>query len=443
LVDLAGWSQLRSQWPLVGKIHVRADVGESENTRHNWTLRTSLGHVALSFLDQAAYGLSTFLVTAVVSRSSTAPDFARFMLLWTMSWTICALSTELLVTPLRIALPRGELSSGVIANLQSFSFVVALSGTVSAVLAVALGHEAGATVLGALAIVSSGLSFFLRRAVLYTNASVFAAVVNSMMNLMITILLLVSIRVLEQSAARWGQVVAALALVLPLTTTLRARLPRRWRIGPLLLRLSRSGIWLATGVGLRGLVCSSGLLALVAHTDGLQSAAALGQTFVLASPVQLASSSLPLLLLPGLVRSSALGRDTFRRTLLRQLCMYLLCALIGLIALFVLFDWWRRLLVPQPGAVAASYPPVALFVVGLLLSSWSGSALQAVRSPPYLFVATVVAAAAVPIGVTFHIQPPYMASLPYAFSILTEVALTITSPMGSSFPHREGKIGDT
>jgi hypothetical protein len=204
----------------------------------------------------------------------------------------------------------------------------------------------------------------------------------------------------------------------------------------LLLRLSRSGAWLAAGLGLRGLACSSGLLALVAHADGLEPAAVLGQTFVLASPVQLASSALPLLFLPSLVRSGALGGRLFRRVLGRQLCVYLLCAGAGLSALFLLFDWWRGLVVHEPEAGAAGYLPVALCVLGILLSSWSASAVQAALPARYLFMATVVAAAAVPIGVLSPIPPPYLASLPYACSVSTEVALILV--MGPRTPRRPG-----
>ena len=392
-------------------------------------LRTGLGQVALSFLDQAAYGLSTFLVTAVVSRSSEPADFVRFMVLWSLSWTICALSTELLVTPLRIELPRGELSWSVLADLQGISFVLALPITISAVAAVAMRQQGAASILGVLAIVSSGFSFVLRRAVLYTQASVGPAAINSVVNLTATILLLLTFQGLGQSSAQWGQVLAALALLLPLAMSLRSRWPSRWRVGSLLIQLSKSGVWLATGSGLRGLACSSGLMAMVAYANGVQAANALGQTFVLASPVQLASSALPLLLLPGLVRAASVGAGTFRRVLYQQFCLYLLCALVGLGALFVVFEWWRHLLVHQPEVAAVGYLPVALCVLGVLLSSWSGSALQAVRSIPYSFAAMVVAALSIPVGLISHVPPPYLASLPYAFSLLTQVALIVSAPV--------------
>lgn len=378
-------------------------------------------------MDQAAFGLSSLLVTAMVSRSSAAPEFTRFMILWTMGWTICALSTELLVTPLRIELPREQLPSRVVADLQSACFTLALSATSMAAAAVALRHRA-ASWLGILAVVASGLGFILHRAVLYTRLSVGAATRTSLANLAVTVLLLATVRLSGQPAARWGQVVAALALVAPLATSLRARWPAWRRIGPVALRLSRSGIWLATGSGLRNLVCSSGLLALVAHVHGLQAGAALAQTFVLASPVQLASSALPLLLLPSLVRSSSIGVEAFRRVLRRQLGVYLLCAAVGLTMLLVVFDWWRRLLVHEPEAAQVGYLPVASCVLGVLLSSWSGSALQAVRPPAYSFVATAAAALAIPGAIALDVPAPYLASLPWACSILAQVALTVTAP---------------
>jgi hypothetical protein len=388
-------------------------------------LPVGLGRLTLSLLDQAAFGLSTFLVTADVSRTNGSTGFPYFMILWTVSWACCSLGTELLVTPLRIKLPRGELSRIVVVDVQHLTFMAASFITISAVMAIGLGQDAATQILTVLAIVLSGLTFILRRTVLYIDGAIAASALNSALNLVATILLLALVHVLHQPTVRWGGVVAAIALLLPLIVSVRPRWPLTWRIGMLLLGLSKSGIWFATSTALRGLVYSSGLLAIVAHEYGLRAADALGRIFVLASPVQLASSALPLLLFPSLVRAYALDCQLFQRTLRRQLGLCLSCAAIGLTALYVNFDWWHRLLIRGPDATTVGYLPVASCVMGMLLSSWLGAALQVVRPAPFSLATTVAAAIPTLIAVATHIPAPYLASVPYVFAILSQAALII------------------
>jgi hypothetical protein len=120
----------------------------------------------------------------------------------------------------------------------------------------------------------------------------------------------------------------------------------------------------------------------------------------------------------------------FWRTFRRQLILCLFFALIGVAALFVVFDWWHQLLVRGQNAATVGFLPVALCVVGILIGSWLGAAVQVVRSAPYSLVTTLVAAAVLLVPVAMHVPAPYLAPLPYFAAISTQITLILSRKKG-------------
>jgi hypothetical protein len=141
----------------------------------------------------------------------------------------------------------------------------------------------------------------------------------------------------------------------------------------------------------------------------------------------LASTALPLLLLPELVRARERGHSSVRRVLIRQLVLYAAVAALGLVALRATFDWWRDALIHGSTQVGVGFMPVALLVIGMLLTSWGGAALQTLR--PAAFTMIPVIATVVPLGalILSGLNPSYLAAVPYGVVLLFQVALVVSA----------------
>src|SRR4051812_40140377 len=99
-------------------------------------------------MDQAAYGLSTFMVTAIVSRQLDSGEFGHFMIAWSTAWTGASLVSEALVTPLRIRLAAGKETEAAALSLQLSS---GLGGSLAAIVSTLLPNPVRSLV-GAVAI---------------------------------------------------------------------------------------------------------------------------------------------------------------------------------------------------------------------------------------------------------------------------------------------------
>jgi len=411
----------------VTEVWKQADVAvaEADAQRKSWLafLLRSARPLSLNLLDQAAYGLATFMITGVVSRTTSPSEFARFFIFWSVAWTISAAASDLVVTPLRLAIPRGEVQRADVERLERFFTCAGLVLCVTGFVGGPFGYAPDVPqIAGFIAMPFACTAFSIRRASLYSRAAVATAASTSGVNFGIT-LVLVGLCILSgHQLATYGLPIAAIALCLPLLTR---RSPASGQRGfKLLARACRTGFWFATNSIVRGLAFTSGLVALSAALRGSNATALLGRTFVMAAPVQLASSALPLLLMPRLLAAERIGAVALRRTIGVQLCMYLFAAFSGLVVFRIVFGEWKRLLLPSathdPGFLAVSF---LIFVI--LMTSWSSPVIQMLCHASTPLITTLSIAVPSLIAVALPLPSPLLAGVPYGLTLCIHVFLMV------------------
>ncbi len=382
-----------------------------------------LRSTALGMSDQVAYGLSTFVVTATISRNSDSATLARFLILWSLGWGLAAALGEMIGTPLRLALPTQRVTEQ---DAQAVDRLVLISATCIAFVATGaalcgVGWLAAGSGIGALAAAGSAVS--IRRARLYSAGHVATSVRNSVVNLLGTVACLFGVHVSDSEVGGWAMPIAAGTAIAPLWIAQRGRGFDAQRALRAARKLAVEGYAFAISVAIRILAYSVGMLTMVAGTRGLREAGLMGEVLILTTPVQLVSSVLPLILMPSLARSGERGSGAFLREWLLQARVYAAASAGGVVLLGMGYSSWSRLAIGETSP--RLLPAVLLAAIGILWSSWSSSAVQVLLHPTATLLVTV-AVASVSFGCALLGTPAvYLVALPYFAAVGIHTSLIL------------------
>lgn len=367
--------------------------------------------VALSMIDQATYGLSTYLVTATAARTSDAAGLGRFMLLWGSAWLTLSLLSAALLLPIRLALARKEIAPSQVRGLQYAAFAAGGAATAAAAGLQLLQQSVAADLASCAAVTIVGLAYALKRGLAYQHGRESLAATCSSANLAATLPLLGLLLLTEQPVTHWGLLVAAIALI---PAALPAAADRwHWRDGlRLVLSFKRESFWNAVSTAAGGWVFGVGLMGLVASTRGITEAGHMAQLLVLVTPVQLASQTLPMLTLHRLAAAALVGPHAFRREWRWDLRVYAVLAALGFGGLYVVYDTWSGLIL-GPSDTPVPWLATTMCGVGILFSSWAGTALWASQSARNLLAGNALAGLGMLAGDLLGVPTLYLVALPY------------------------------
>lgn len=346
-------------------------------------------------IEQGLIGLGNFLVSWMALRHLPSDQMALFALVWSMAWALFAVFSEALITPLRVQLA----SSGKSDSLD----LIRLVSTAMAILLVMIGlplvfiepwGESLSLGLMTLGIPSAAIAFYsarsldieahrstrmIRRGCVYTFCSLAG---------------LLLIPGVFPSTGLYP-VVACVALILgSLDVGIRRKFAlRSWgKACRLIGHTAWSNRAFGIATALRVTLFSSGLLFFIGHILGSQAIAVYAALFVLISPIQLASSSLPWLLLSRQARLTE-NRRKFLTEMLLQLAGYLFLGLAACGILTLLWGWWTTSSISDSsirGTVSSSLLGVVLLMFGILLTSWSSTLTQILKLRKAQLLAVIV-----------------------------------------------------
>lgn len=380
-------------------------------------------------VEQGLIGLGSFLVSWMALRHLTSDQMALFALVWSIAWAVFAVFSEALITPLRVQMASSGKSDSLDLIRLVATAVAALLVIVSLPL-VFIGPLGESLSLGlmALGIPSAAVAFYsarsvdieahrstrmIRRGCVYSSCS------------------LVGLLLISEVFPSTGlyPVVACTALIVGSLDTGIKRQFAFHSLGKALRLIGRTA-WANRAFGiataLRVTLFSSGLLFFIGLVLGTQAVAVYAAFFVLISPIQLASSSLPWLLLSRQARLME-NRKKFLAEMLLQLSGYVLLGLAACGILSLLWDWWTASSISDSsvrGSVSSSLIGVLFLMFGILLTSWSSTLTQILKLRNVQLLAViiggiagfvvvfttgnVVAAALTPYGVSFIISSGFI-----------------------------------
>lgn len=335
-------------------------------------------------VEQGLIGVGNFLVSWMALRYLASDRIALFAVVWSISWGAFAVISEMLITPLRVQMA----TSG---KQDSLALIRAGATSLSGLLLIAslalvffqpLG-ESFSLILVALGIPTAAIAFYSARSMDVESGSPKRMMRRGAVYATCSFVFLVLVSETAPSTGLYP-IVACLALLV-------GSLDRgtKWRLTSATARraylLARRTAWVNRSFGistaLRVTLFSSGLLLFLGLTSGNQSVAVYAATFVLISPIQLASSTLPWLMLSRQARIIG-DRKKFISEMLLQLAVYLLLGLLASLVLALIWDWWTVVSISDLSvleAVSGSLVGVLALMNFMLLTSWSSSLTQILK----------------------------------------------------------------
>jgi hypothetical protein len=335
-------------------------------------------------IEQALIGVGNFLVSWLALRHLASDQVAAFAVLWSLAWAIFAVLSEALITPLRVGVSSSK-------DLTSLRSVKSLATYMAATLLLgsAVWHffdstdDSLAPLLMIAGIPCAAIAFYISRAIDVESKKPRNMLRRGLVYALCsaTVLLIVSMakphRDLYLISACIALVVGSIDKEMQFAVS-RSALSNS-------VKLVAKTMWdnraFGIATALRVTLFSSGLMLLISLSEGSHAVAVYAAYFVLLSPIQLASSSLPWMLLSRQARLIG-DRKAFSRELLLQLSVYVCLGLVACGVLSFVWDWWTTSSIADievRRAVQDSLLGVLSLMVFILLTSWSSTLTQVLK----------------------------------------------------------------
>jgi hypothetical protein len=335
-------------------------------------------------IEQGLIGVGNFLVSWMALRHLTSDQMALFALVWSIAWALFAVFSEALITPLRVQMASSGKSDS-LDLIRLIATAIALLLVIVSLPLVFIRPLGESLSLGfmALGIPSAAIAFYSARSVDIETRRPKRMIRRGIVYASCSLAGLLLISEVFPSTGLYP-VVACLALIvgsLDGGTKWNFALPSLGKAFRLVGHTAWANRAFGIATALRVTLFSSGLLFFIGLILGHQAVAVYAAFFVLISPIQLASSSLPWLLLSRQAKLIT-NRKKFLSEMLLQLSGYVFLGLIACGILTLVWDWWTTSSISDSlvrGSVSASLIGVLLLMLGILLTSWSSTLTQILK----------------------------------------------------------------
>lgn len=381
--------------------------------------------------EQGLVGAASFAVSWTALRYLATADVALYAFWWAVAWAAFACFSEWILTPLRRQLLRSDQAT----ILRPAGMIFTAAAAFALMLAVALemlvarGPTTWAALSCSVAFAAVGLfglrAYFQERkrpllglliSAVYAACTFCAALVSSLAGFGVTGLL--------AAPAIGAMLGTALGLA-----CVSADGGMEWK--PVLVRLkrvARDGVGFGAATLLRTATYSVGFMMLAISLAGEHAVAVYVACLAVISPAQMASSTVPWILLPRLVRRASnfaeFGREFALQALAYGGLATALCA-----TLAVIWTPWIEFTVGNSGirdGVDQKMIAVCFLLAAATFSSLASTAMHALHKPTFHLVSVVSGGFAGLASLLLGVPPLEAATVPYGVATLISVAAVLT-----------------
>jgi hypothetical protein len=377
------------------------------------------------FVEQAFIGFGNFFVSWTAIRTFSTGDVATFALAWAISWGLFAVIAEAVLTPLRVAFAQHSDSSDLKIISRTVSWLSLLL-IVTSVVFLSFQWELMSITTGVMTVPAAGVAFYMSRAASEPAAMAKIALTRGFVYALCSLIFVEAVSLGGLGPGAF--LIAGSSSLLVASFVGRLSKPSLADIGiggTLFARQMWSGKIFGLSTGLRVALYSVGLLALIRVSEGSYAAAIYAAAFVLISPSQLVTTSVPWVLLPRLA-NSAVSVSKFQKETFLQLGIYGALSLLSSIAFLLIWPWWVHISIADSGlrnGIGGSPYLVTALMVGIILTSWCSTVLQALRAQKSHLASVVVGGVAAGLVVVSGGDVLIAAATPYWISFLLALLL--------------------
>lgn len=375
-------------------------------------------------VDQGCIGVASYAVSWSSAHQFGSRDLATFFIHWIWGWGSFAILSELLLTPLRLGLARGERTLAETFGLARALNLITLSLAAAAVVLAAAGAPGPAGWVAAAGITTAATGFYAIRVAHYNVSDRLVLPWRSIGYASMSVAAVAVLTLTDRLSVLSALLLATVSLTVA-SLTRQQRAP----VWPTLRALLPQGVWWAGSTGIRVVLYSTGLTAIIQLVSGKIDIGAYAAIFVLIAPAQFIGSALPWVFQPELARASA-DRGTFRRVWVRQLAFYVVLLAVMSVGLGLFFRGWVSISLGSPELRERLSDGLLATVVlawTLVLSSWVSAAMQALGWTRAL-LGTIVVSGLLACGTAaLGVDVLLVASVPYLVSVVVSIALTVAA----------------